>query len=60
VRAWGMLHAALVVFAWTYYMLRVRPSGAPVLPGFLLLGVLLPLEVFLAVPEKMWSWDPDA
>ncbi len=60
IRGWGMAHALLVLGGWAFYMVRIRAPGTHLLAGFMLLAVLLPLEVFLAVPAKFWSWDPDA
>ncbi len=55
VAAWGMVHAGLVVAVWLFFMVRVRAPGSPLLAGFVLLGIVLPLEIYLALPESAWT-----
>ncbi|NOY80513.1 MAG: hypothetical protein GXP31_05850 [Kiritimatiellaeota bacterium] len=54
-QGWGIVHAAAVGAIWLFLMVRVRAPGSPLLPGLALLGVVLPLEVYLSVPERAWK-----
>jgi len=59
VRLWGLLHALLVLGGWAAFAVHQYLAERPLLPAFLLLGVLLPLEVFLAVPPGAWNLGID-
>ena len=55
---WGIIHAAAVC-AFAILLLHGWRDRLSLRVQLMLFGVLLPLEIFVAVPPSWWKWNPE-
>jgi len=54
-QAWGVIHLLLMSGAWLFAVFGIRAPDSPILGWLMLLGVTLPLEIYVSVPETVWK-----